>query len=64
MASMDENKSSADDAELQHGECSPTEAANFPGSLVISQLEDVSRKAPVPLHKGKTAAWAHYFKDE
>ena len=49
-----------EDAENHHDE-RPAEAANFPGSLVVNQLESLPRRHVVPLQKGNGAAWLHYF---
>lgn len=60
---MEHSKVPADNPPTTREQWQPREAANFPGSLVVDQLEDVPWVAAVPQHKGKVAAWAVHFQE-
>ena len=61
IVNMDDSKSLRDEAQIPREHPSPSRTANFPGSLLVNQLEVVSNATAVRGNKGRTAAWAVYF---
>lgn len=59
---MGDSKGQQDGSQLEE-RWSPAQVANFPGSLVVNNLDIAPKATVVRGNKGKAAVWAVYFTD-
>ena len=59
--SMEENKQGSDESRPAE-QLTPGQVANFPGSLVVNNLEDPPKRYATPKDKAKVADWVLYFR--
>ncbi len=60
---MEESKDSSGQSHSPCERLSPSRVANFPGSLVVNNLEHPPKRKATPKDKAKVAGWVFYLRD-